>query len=537
MPSLGLPIYGQPRAPDLERPRWRSLEEQARGPGEPVREFGEGADRAPEGLGRRSFLQILGASAALAGLEGCKPPRQKVVSYVRPPGAVTPSVPSAYATAASHLGRAVGLVVTSWEGRPTKVEGNREHPGSRGGTDVLLQASILDLYDPARLRGFDLAGRAAGRPALLAELSRLAHSHAADGGARLRFLVEPTSSPTLEALRTRILERFPRARFDAWAAVDDDAERAGAAIAFGRPLASVISVERADVILSLESDFLWLEGEPLRQAREFGARREPGRLNRLYVAEAGQTITGGMADHRFRMRSAEVLGFGRAVAAALAARHGLAQLAPLGAPAAAEQARAAQAVAADLFRARGRSLVLAGARQPAAVHALAAALNEALGNVGETITWRPPALLDPEAGPGRLAALARELDAGRVDTLVVTAWNPLHTAPADLELRRAFARAPRTIALALRGDETVRAAAWKLARSHPLECWGDLRARDGSVSIVQPLVAPLHESLTEVELLAAFLDDAGRGDWRIVREGWQARAGEAGFDRRWEEWL
>jgi MoCo/4Fe-4S cofactor protein with predicted Tat translocation signal len=532
MPSLGLPIYGQKSGVDARR--WRSVEQAAGEEEVPPGEFPEGAAETPAGFTRRSFLQVLGATAALAGLEGCRPPREKVVSYVRPPASVTPSVPNAYATAATHLGRGVGLVVTSWEGRPTKIEGHREHPASRGGTNAMLQASILDLYDPARLKGFSRAGRSLGATALLVELSALARQHVADGGARLRFLAEPTSSPTLEALRRRILQRFPKARFDAWAAISDDAARAGAVLAYGRPLDPIWSLPDADVILSLDADLLWLEGEPLRQAREFAARREGQRLNRLYVAESGFSITGGMADHRLRMRSAEVIGFARAVAAELAGRHGLSALAPLGAPAAGERAKVVAAVAADLARSRGRSLVAVGLRQPPALHALAAAVNDALGNTGRTVAWRAPVLLDPDAVAPRVAALARELEAGQVDTLVVTAWNPLHTAPADLELRRSFPKVKNSVVLALRDDETVRAASWKLAATHPLEAWGDVRSADGTVSIVQPLVTPLHESLGEVELLAAFLDEADRGAWRIVRDGWRSRAaglgpvGEAG---------
>jgi len=560
MPSLGLPIYGQKSS--LEARRWRTLEEYERGAAEAKDEFAEGAAEAPDALSRRGFLQVLGASVALAGLEACKPPRENVVSYVRQPPSVTPSLPSAYATALARDGYAVGVVVTSWEGRPTKLEGNREHPASRGGTDAILQATPLELYDPARLSGFAGKARTFGTAGLLAELSAIAREHAADGGARLRFLVDPTTSPTLAELRRRILARFPKARFDTWTAVPDDAARAGAALALGRPLEPTLLLAEADVILSLDADFLALEGEPLRQAAEFAARREPLRMNRLYVAEASYTITGGMADHRFRMRGAEVAGFGRAVAAELAARHGLPQLAPLGAPAEGERAKAAAAVAKDLASARGRSLVVAGLRQPPAVHALAAALNDALGNVGRTVTLRASPLVDPEAGPGRLAALAKELEAGRVDTLVVTAWNPLHTAPADLDLRRAFRKAPRSIVLARRDDETVRAAALRLAASHPLEAWGDLRSRDGTAAIVQPLVAPLHETISEVELLAAFVDEGTRGGWRLVRDGWRARAGFGApppspvgsggsvlppdsnkalrpdpFDRRWDEWL
>ncbi|MGC3997745.1 MAG: 4Fe-4S dicluster domain-containing protein [Anaeromyxobacter sp.] len=537
MPSLGLPIYGQKRPDLLGERRWRSVAEHGAKP-DATREFPEGAERAaetPEGFGRRSFLQILGASAALAGVTGCKPPREKVVSWVRPAAGTTPSLPNTFATAASRDGRAVGLVVTAWEGRPTKIDGNPEHPATRGGTDPILQAWILDLYDPARLRGFKVGNQPVSATGLFEELSTLARKHAQDGGARLRFLVEPTSSPTLQGLQQRILARLPKARFDAWSATTDDAVRAGAQAAFGRPLEPTWKLADADVILSLDADLLAREGEPLRQAREFAARRTGDRMNRLYVAEARYSVTGGMADHRLRMRSGEVAGFARAVAAELAGKHGLSALAPLGAPASGPHAKAAAAVAADLARARGRSLVAAGARQPAAVHALAAALNDALGNAGHTVEYRPPVL--PEGGGQGLATLAKELDAGQVDTLVVTAWNPLHTAPAELELRARLPKAKTVITLAQRDDETVQASGWILAASHPLETWGDLRSRDGSVSIVQPLLAPLHESVSEVELLAAFLDEGDRGAHRIVQDGWKVRTGEAGFGGRWDGWL
>jgi len=569
MPSLGLPIYGQEIG--LDARRWRTLAEHDAGAAPPVaREFGPGADLAPDGLGRRSFLQLLGASAAL-GVAACRPAREPLVPYVRPAPGVVPSVPSAYATAASDRGYAIGLVVTSWEGRPTKIEGNPEHPASLGGIDAIRQALVLDLYDPARLAGFRHDRRDLSWTSALAELSALARAHEKDQGARLRFLVEPTSSPTLADLRARILQRFPKARFDAWSAFPDPAAE-GARLAFGRPLDAVWSLRDADVILSLEADFLALDGDPLRQARELADRREPGRLNRLYVAEGGYSVTGGNADHRFRMRSAEVLGFARAVAAELAGHHGLASLAPLGAPARGPHAKAAAAVAADLARSRGRSLVLAGGTQPPWVHALAAAMNEALGNAGKTVTHRESVLAENEPIAvhqhdtlqvvERAAALARELQAGAVDTLVVTAWNPLHTAPAELGFRASFPKVKNSVVLAYREDETVQAARFRLARAHVLESWGDLRARDGTATIVQPLISPLVECATEVELLAAFAGLADRAAYRIVKDGWRARGGfgpppppasggEAAaspigtnkgvppdpFERRWEEWL
>jgi len=560
MPSLGLPIYGQKSG--LDAHRWKTVAEAEGAPG-PAVAPPHGDAPPPDAFSRRGFLQILGAGAALAGLDGCRPPREKLVPYVQTPAGVTPTVANHFATAAAGAsGHGVGIVVTSYEGKPTKIEGNPDHPASQGGTDAQLQAFVLELYDPSRLAGFRRGKRALARSGALAELSAIAKEHDRDGGARLRFLVEPTSSPTLLDLRARVLARFPKARMVAWSASADDAGRAGAALAFGRPLEAVWSLGDADVVLSLDADLLARDGESLRQAREFARRREGEKLSRLYVAESDFTVTGGMADHRFRMRSGEVLPFAREVAAALAANHGLSALAPLGRAAEGDRARIAAAVAKDLASARGRSLVAAGARQPAAVHALAAAMNDALGNTGATVRWHAPVVPDAGAGAASVRALADELRAGAVATLVVTAWNPLYTAPADADLRGAVARAKETVVLAYRDDETARAAGFRLAALHPLECWGDLRSRDGTTSLQQPLVAPLVEGTSEAELLAALVDEGDAGLHRLVREGWRRRGGfppapppRAGsaaavagvdgnkprpadpFDRRWEEWL
>ncbi len=483
MPPLGLPIYGQP-APAAEPKRWRSLAERDGSADPAAGSYPDGDQPAPDSFSRRGFMQVLGASAALAGLAGCKPPREPVVSYVRRPAGVTPSLPSYYATAAARGGHAVGLVVESHEGRPTKIEGNKDHPASLGGAGLHELASILDLYEPDRLAGIRRDGKPLAWSAWLAELSALAAEHARDGGARLRFLLEPSTSPTQADLRAAIAARFPKARLDAWDPAGEDAARLGHAIAFGRPLEAVHHLEKADVILALDSDLLAGEGDHLRQARQFASRRTQQHMNRLYVAEPGFTVTGGMADHRLRLRAADVLAFTRGLARQLATAHGLAALAPLGGPAFPGLEKETRAIAADLARARGKGLVAAGRRQPPAVHALVAALNGALGSAGEAVAYHPPALLDADAGAGRLAALCAELRAGQVDTLVVTAWNPVFTAPGDLELGSALAKAKRVIYLSERDDETAQVATTVATRAHALEAWGDLRGRDGTASVV-----------------------------------------------------
>jgi Fe-S-cluster-containing dehydrogenase component len=536
MPSLGLPIYGQTQ-PERAQAPWRSLAGHEGRVDPAAGAYPHGDEPAPDSFGRRSFMQLLGASVALSGLAACKPPREPVVSYVKRPAGVTPSLPSYYATALSRHGYAVGLLVESHEGRPTKIEGLPGHPASRGGSGLFEQAAILDLYDPQRLAGVRRFGRPVSFGAFLGELDTLAAAHLADGGAGLRVLCEPTASPALKALHARLAGRFPRSRADQWDPVSEDAGREGAALAFGRPLEPDLEVARADVILSLDADFLAGEGDHLRHAREFASRRTQPEMNRLYVAESGYSVTGGVADHRLRMPSGEVIDFARAVVAALVERHGLAALSPLGAPSSGARARLAAAVAKDLFRVRGRGLVVAGRRQPAALHALAAVLNAALGNAGRTVVFREPSLLSPATGTGPLATLCAELAEGKVETLVITAWNPAYTAPADLNFPALLKKAKRVIYLAQREDETSALSDTVVASVHPLEAWGDARGRDGTVSIVQPLVSPLRESVTELELLGAFTGVGDRGAFRLVREPLTPAGADAAFDRRWDAWL
>jgi molybdopterin-containing oxidoreductase family iron-sulfur binding subunit len=530
-----LPIVGQ----DVSGPeaQWRSLEEYAQGSVARAAEFPRGAAFAPEELSRRGFLQIMGASAALAGLAACKPPRQKIHPYVRPPEkAIFPGTAVPYATALAPGGHAVGLLVTTTDGRPTKVEGNPGHPSSLGAAGAHEQASLLDLYDPRRAKGFTRRGQPLAPRALLTELAALADAHAADGGARLRFLTGATSSPLLLDLRRRVLERFPKARFVAHESLARHGAREGARVAFGRPLEARYRLADAGVLVALDADFLAAGPEHLRLAREFASRRTPGeRMSRLYAAEGHLSVTGAAADHRFRMRPSEVLPFARAIAAQLAREHGLAALAPLGQGV--EPGREAAAVADDLARARGAAVVIAGDRQPPALHALAHALNAALGAAGKTVEHVAPAVQD-EGGPAGLVELAAELREGKVDTLVVTAFDPVYTAPAEIDLAALLAKVPNVLYHAFREDETSARASWVLAASHPFESWGDVRALDGTVTIQQPLLQPLFVSLPEAELVAAFLPgEAEKGSFRLVQELWRARAGGAAFEARWARWL
>jgi molybdopterin-containing oxidoreductase family iron-sulfur binding subunit len=545
MPSLGhgskLPIYGQADAPGGigadGRRHWRSLDELHNRP-LPSPEFPAGASEPPDGVSRRSFLQVMGATAALASLDACRPPRHKIIPYVKPPEkALLPGMPVHYATAATLGGYATGLLVTCYDGRPTKVEGNPDHPASLGASSSFELAMPLDLYDPKRAKGFHKGSTPMAFRGLVRELAALAAGHEADGGAKLRFLTPATGSPVLLDLRRRILARFPKAKFYAYESLSDDQALEGARLAFGKPLAVHHKLGGARVILSLEADFLALGPEALRLGREFAAHREPGpEMNRLYVAEAQMSVTGGTADHRLRMKPSQVLAFSRAVAERLASKHGLSQLAPLGATVAdARLAKEAAAVGDDLARNRGKSLVIAGAGQPAAVHAVAHALNAALGNVGVTVDYAAP-VLEEATGPASLKALAAEIQAGQVDTLVISAQNPVYGAPADVDLGSLLGKVKNAIYLAFREDETSAAASWVLAASHTFESWGDARAYDGTISLVQPLIQPLFESLSELELLASFVELGDVGAYRVLQDFWRSKA-KGDFESQWNAWL
>jgi molybdopterin-containing oxidoreductase family iron-sulfur binding subunit len=513
-----------------------------------VNEFAPGADELPEGsVSRRDFMQLLGVSTAVATLgSACVQPREKIVPFVTRPEDMTPGNPLHFATAyASVDGFASGILATSNEGHPTKIEGNPLHPETKGTTTPFDQAQILSLYDDDRLKAISRKGEPLAWRAFNADVKARAAKLEGTKGAGLRFLVEPNASPLLAELRRRVLARFPQAKFVSYGSFSNDGASEGLRMAFGQPLVARHDLSKAQVILSLDADFLGEGPELNRVTRDYSDRRNPGPdMNRLYVVEPAMTGTGTMADHRLRLRGTDIPSFAAALVAELAGRSGLQGLSALaGLPkGAAIDQKWLKAVASDLERNRGKSVVIAGRRQPPAVHALAAAINSVLGNVGTTVSY----VLSPfepqlgSSGPKALGALVEEIAAGTVDTLVITASNPAYTAPADFKLGQLLPRVANTIYLGMYNDETGSVCGTVIPAAHPLEAWGDARALDGTVSIVQPLIRPLWTAYTETQVLAAFL---GEGDvtphelvrrfWRGQRPGDQAMA----FDGAWEKWL
>jgi MoCo/4Fe-4S cofactor protein with predicted Tat translocation signal len=508
-------------------------------------DFAQNAQAAEDakGVSRRGFMQVASLSTAMAAVGACAKPPHKIVPFVRRPEEVVPGNPLHFATAFGLDGYASGLLVESHEGRPTKVEGNPAHPQTLGATTVFEQNLVLGLYDDDRAKQIRSGTRPLAWRTFLAEAAVRANQLAESRGAGLRFLIAPTTSPLLADLRRRILERFPAAKFVSYASLADDGAVDGTKLAFGKPLVPRHKVAPANVILSLDADFLGEGNEQTRLSREFAARREPSRhMNRLYVVEPAMTITGAMADHRVRMKGGEVGSFLAAVISVLASR-GLSALAPLASLTHGQKfwdPKVLAAVVADLERNRGASLIIVGRRQPAGVHAMAAALNVALGNIGNTVDYAAPLTSDTNAGVAPLGALAQDIATGAVDTLVITASNPVYGAPADFKLAKLLERVPNTIYHGLYEDETAAACKTMIPAAHPLESWSDLRATDGTVSIVQPLIAPLWGGVQEAEVLAAFLEEGDVGAHGLLKKFWsgQEQAKATGdFDGNWERWL
>ena len=494
--------------PSMKLPIWRSEEERGRQAG-PTPEFT--APVEPVTMDRRSFVQLMGASAAFAAAAGClKPPDDKVLPYTRQPEEVIPGNPLHYATASTLGGYATSLLVTSNEGRPTKVEGNPDHPSSQGSSGLLEQGMLLQLYDPHRLGTVLHQQRPRSWRDFLATMLQKSARLRERKGAGLRFLLEPSSSPLLGSLRSRILALYPRARFSTWSAIPMQQIHDGAQLAFGAVHETRLDLSKADVIASLDDDFLSSLPGTLPHIRAFAARRDPKQpMNRLYTVETSVSVTGMSADHRLRARPSEIA----RIALALGARilKGLArpQLT-------AEQDKFVDGLAKDLARAGARGVVTIGARQPAVLHALAHAINAQLGSAA--VSHAKPVLHDLDSGPRALQALAEEIRKGAVDTLVVTAWNPVYGAPADLNFGEALSSVPTSVYRSLFDDETASRAGWVLPATHTLETWGDSRASDGTITFQQPLIAPLFSGVTEAEVLSAFLGEGARSAYDQLKD-------------------
>jgi Fe-S-cluster-containing dehydrogenase component/anaerobic selenocysteine-containing dehydrogenase len=481
----------------------------------------------------------MGASAAFAGLTGCtKLPSEKIVPYVNPPEEIIPGKPLFYATTMPLGGLGTGLLVESHMGRPTKVEGNPDHPASLGATDVFAQASILTLYDPDRSKVVIHNGRIGSWSDYLAAVDEARQRHTLRKGAGLRILTETVSSPTLASQLRALLAQFPAAKWHQYEPCGRDAAREGARLAFGEYVNTVYRFDRADVVLAVDADFLCSGPGSVRHARDFSDRRRITRpdsaMNRLYVVESTLTSTGAMADHRLRLRSSDLEALTLVIAQGLGVP---------GVPAAAASTVAPaewiRALVRDLQAHRGASLVVVGDQQPPAVHALTHAINDALGNLGKTVILTDPVEANPSNQIESLRDLVADIKAGEVQTLVILSGNPVYSAPVDLEFAANLLKVPLRIHLGLYDDETAELCHWHIPEAHYLESWGDARAYDGTASIIQPLIAPLYDGRSPYEVLAVLLGQSSGVAHDIVRDYWrgQTLVKDEEFEAAWESWL
>jgi molybdopterin-containing oxidoreductase family iron-sulfur binding subunit len=504
------------------------------------------SDLPPTSDERRRFMQLMGASFAFAGLAtGCRWEEDKILPQTRRPEGLIPGEPRYYATSMDIGGFATGLLAKSYDGRPVKLEGNPNHPDSRGACNVFHQASVLELYDPDRAKGF--ATFADGKSTASTKDDFVKAAKATMAGLRgaqgrgLRILSESSSSRTVADMKRRLLAALPEAKWYEYEAISADNVRLGSELAFGAAYRPNYSFERASIILSLDADFLGAERAALRNAPAFieGRQPEKGEMNRLYVVESAYSMTGGVADHRLPLRSELI----KAVAAALDASIS-AKVTPspeLG-PA---QARPAAAflddpkvqkflavVEKDLLANRAKSIVVTGEQQPPEVHALVHRLNVLLGNMGTTVSYYPDFTADRLPHQDAIVQLAKEMGSGAVDTLVIIGGNPVFNAPTDLAFEAALGKVKTTIRAGLYEDETSHKCAWHVPLAHYLETWGDTRAYDGTTALQQPLIAPLYGGLSTIELVALLLDDSTKEGIDLVKRTLAAHVGD---ERLWRK--
>jgi MoCo/4Fe-4S cofactor protein with predicted Tat translocation signal len=518
------------------RKYWRSLEEMADTEEfrELVaREFPHAAEEWNDPIERRTFLKLMGASLALAGLSGCvyQPP-EKIVPYVRQPEEIVPGKPLFFATAMQLGGIATGLLAKSNEGRPTKLEGNPEHPSSRGTTDVFAQASLLDLYDPDRSQ--TPTYREMDRPwsGFLDDAKRALDAARGRQGAGLRFLTETITSPTLAAQLKSILTDMPQARLHQYEPAARNNTHAGAMLAFGQAVNTIYRFDQADRIFAIDSDFLACGPGSLIYAADFANRRrvthEHRDMNRLYVVETTMTNTGAKADHRLALRPSELEGFVRAVASGLGVNVGAGGQGSGAGP----HAWWAAAMVRDLQQSRGRSIIIPGDEQSPVVHALAHAMNDALGNVGKTVFYTDPIEAFPEDQMQSLRTLVADMNGGQVETLIILGGNPVYNAPVDLNFGESLKKVAWRVHLSLYKDETSELCHWHIPAAHYLESWGDTRGHDGTATIIQPLIAPLYGGRTAHELLAVFSTAQDRTGYDLLRAYWQGQMKGGGSSPR-----
>jgi MoCo/4Fe-4S cofactor protein with predicted Tat translocation signal len=508
---------------------WRSLNQLA-GTAEfsewAHREFPENASEMLDANSRRTVLKLMAASFGLAGLTACRRPVEHILPYAKGVEDMIPGHPYFYSTVMSLSGGVSGLLVESHDGRPTKIEGNADHPGSLGAATAMQQAAILGLYDPDR----SATVLENGKESNWANFEGAVKALSLGDGTGLRFLSETVTSPSFSSLREDALKKFPKAKWIEYEAISRDNERAGLSTAFGQPVEILPRFDKAKVVMALDCDFLGLDSPtvvPTKQyskGRKFSSEEDFEKANRLYAVESQFSLTGANADHRLRMRSGEVKRFAMDLASALDAG---------AVPGSDKRSKFLAAVVKDLKAAGPGALVVAGLRQPPMVHAIAAGINQALGSTA--VSYIKSDKVD--SGLDGLKVLTTEMTSGQVSTLVILGGNPAYTAPADVQFAVAVSKVANSIHLGLDDDETAAAVKWHVPEAHFLECWSDARTADGVVAIQQPLISPLFGGKTAAEMVALLIDSKDKKAYDIVRNFWQGQWAAKDKEAAWRKAL
>jgi Fe-S-cluster-containing dehydrogenase component len=495
-----------------------------------------------QGMNRRSFMKLMGASLAMTGfgLAGCasvNPPEGAIIPYVEVPESVIPGRPVYFASSIVMGGYATGLLIETHQGRPTRVEGNKQHPASLGASTAMIQASLLELYNTERsvnVRNLgDLFTWDDFATAFDGVLSRIERNQ----GEGLRILTEAVSSPTMVSQIEQLTEQFPGAKWYQYEPIAGENAMVGAQRAFGEPVSTAYHFDKANVVLSLDGDFLTSGPASIRYAHDFMQQRKvrvndgATSMNRLYAVESTPTNTGAMADHRLALSPSQVETFARALAAALGVET---VTVPDEVP---WDAAWFDAVLADLQANEGAGIVIPGDEQSANIHALAHAINAALGNAGETVTYIPSVVANPTIGAEQLSDLIAEIEENAVDVLLIFGGNPALTAPADIPFAGALERVAFSVHLSLYNNETSQICTWHVPQAHYVEAWSDARAFDGSASVLQPPIGPLYDNVRSGHQMLAMLMRDERSVYEIVRDYWQADYDGDNFDAFWRKAL
>jgi MoCo/4Fe-4S cofactor protein with predicted Tat translocation signal len=506
---------------------WRNLDELAETPGfhemlaeEFPRLAGGAANEWVDAVSRRGFLKVMGASFALAGLAGCtKQPDEPIFPYVKAPEDLILGKPMYFASAFPFPTGAIPVLVKSDAFRPIKVDGNPDHPMSKGKSDVLTQASLLDLYDPDRSKEVLFHGATSGWADFQEAFAKAAQN--SNAGEGIYFLSETITSPTLAAQWKQVQAAYPSAKMVQWEPVNRDAAMAASKAAFGSYMDAQYKLENADVILSLDADFLGGIAQPgfLPMAAAYAARHryEEGQtMNRMYAVETMPTVTGFKAEHRLALKPSQIVELAQDfVAMSRPAPEGVDEVAGTSFSTI-ESVKFLNALMRDLEASKGKCVVIPGEQASQVVHAAAYALNARFGAIGKTVVYTETVNPMPSEQVADLKALVGDINAGKVQWLVMLGVNPLYSAPVDLEFAAAMAKVPTTVHLGTHVDETGSLSTWHINKAHYLESWSDARAYDGTISIIQPMIAPMYGGHSAHEVLQALLENTEASAYDVV---------------------